>query len=104
MAGMKLFKGDCAGCHGDPNNAAKREAAGILYPSPPVFPLHPPSKPDYQLLWIIKGGERYSRMFWWEERFGKDVSGKNVSDESIRTEVPFLKHIRTSPPAVAAGR
>jgi mono/diheme cytochrome c family protein len=26
MAGMRLFKGDCAGCHGDPNNAAKREA------------------------------------------------------------------------------
>ena len=26
MAGMKLFKGDCAGCHGDANNAARREA------------------------------------------------------------------------------
>jgi hypothetical protein len=48
MAGMKLFKGDCAGCHGDANNAAKRETENILYPSPPVFALHPPSKPDYQ--------------------------------------------------------
>src|SRR5258708_9904798 len=26
MAGMKLFKGDCAGCHGDANNAAKPKA------------------------------------------------------------------------------
>ncbi len=66
MAGMKLFKGDCAGCHGDPNNAAKREANGILYPSPPVFALHPPGKPEYQLFWIIKGGVRCSGMFWWE--------------------------------------
>jgi hypothetical protein len=36
MAGMKLFKGDCAGCHGDPN-AAKRETENFLYPSPPVL-------------------------------------------------------------------
>jgi len=33
MAGIRLFKGDCAGCLGDPNNAAKREAENFLYPS-----------------------------------------------------------------------
>src|SRR5260370_31650247 len=48
MAGMKLFKGDCAGRHGDPSNAAKREAERLLYPSPPEFALHPPQHPDYQ--------------------------------------------------------
>jgi thiosulfate dehydrogenase len=102
MAGMKLFKGDCAGCHGEPSDAAKREAEGILYPSPPVFALHPPSKPDYQLFWIIKGGVRYSGMFWWEGQFGKDASGKDVSDEKIWTAVTFLRHIDSLPPAVAA--
>ncbi len=102
MAGMKLFKGDCAGCHGDPNNAARREANGILYPSPPVFALHPPSKPDYQLFWIIKGGVRYSGMFWWEGSFGKDASGKDISDGKIWTAVTFLKHLDSLPPAVAA--
>ena len=56
MAGLKIFKGDCAGCHGNPNNAVRREAEPILYPDPPVFALHPPRKPDYQLFWIITGG------------------------------------------------
>ncbi len=36
MAGVKLFKGDCAGCHGDPNNGEKRESENFLYPSPTV--------------------------------------------------------------------
>jgi mono/diheme cytochrome c family protein len=102
MAGMKLFKGDCAGCHGDPNNAAKRETESILCPSPPVFALHPPHEPDYQLFGIIKGGVRYSGMFWWDGQFGKDASGKDVSDEKIWTAVTFLKHIDSLPPAVAA--
>lgn len=102
MAGMKLFKGDCAGCHGDPNNAAKREAEHFLYPSPPVFALHPPRKPDYQLFWIIKGGVRYSGMFKWDGEFGKDASGKDISDEKIWTAVTFLTHLESLPPGVAA--
>lgn len=102
MAGMKLFKGDCAGCHGQPSNSASREAEGILYPSPPVFALHPPRKPDYQLFWIIKNGVRYSGMFWWDGSFGKDASGKDISDEKIWTAVTFLTHLDSLPPAVAA--
>ncbi len=102
MAGVKLFKGDCAGCHGDPNNGARRDAEPILYPSPPVFALRPPSKPDYQLFWIIKGGVRYSGMFWWDGQFGKDASGKDISDEKIWTAVTFLTHLDSLPPAVAA--
>jgi len=102
MAGVKLFMGDCAGCHGDPNNAKKREAETFLYPSPPVFALHPPRKPDYQLFWIIKGGVRYSGMFKWDGEFGKDASGKDISDEKIWTAVTFLTHLDSLPPAVAA--
>jgi len=30
MAGMKLFKNDCAGCHGTPNTAGENEANVIL--------------------------------------------------------------------------
>jgi hypothetical protein len=37
MAGMKLFKNDCAGCHGDPNTASDSDADNNLYPSPPPF-------------------------------------------------------------------
>jgi len=102
MAGVKLFKGDCAGCHGDPNNAAKYEVENALYPRPPVFALHPPGKPDYQLFWIIKGGVRYSGMFVWDGQFGKDASGKDISDEKIWTAVTFLTHLDSLPPAVDA--
>ena len=102
MEGMKTFKDDCSGCHGEPHNAARREAQPILYPMPPVFALHPPTKPDYQLFWIIKKGVRYSGMFWWEGQFGKDASGKDVSDQKIWTMVTFLKHLDSLPPTVAA--
>lgn len=102
MAGMKIFKDDCAGCHGDPNNAAKREAERVLYPIPPVFALHPPRKPDYQLFWIVKNGVRYSGMFRWDGLFGKDASGVDISDEKIWTVVTFLSHLDSLPPAVDA--
>ncbi len=100
LAGMKIFKGNCAGCHGDPNNAARRESKGILYPSPPVFVLHPPRKPDNQLFWIVKNGVRYTGMFWWDGQWGKDSSGKEISDENIWKAVTFLKHLDSLPPAV----
>ena len=102
MAGMKLFKDDCAGCHGDPNTATERDSDNTLYPSPPRFALHPPHKPDYQLFWIIKGGVRYSGMFAWEGQFGKDASGKDISDEKIGTAVTFLTHLESLPSAVAS--
>jgi thiosulfate dehydrogenase len=102
LAGLKLFKNDCAGCHGTPNNASENEANAILYPGAPQFALHPPRKPDYQLFWIVKGGVRYSGMFAWGGQFAPDASGKDVSDEKIWTAVTFLTHLESLPPAVNA--
>lgn len=100
MAGVKLFKDDCAGCHGTPNSAHENEANVILYPNAPQFVLHPPSKPDYQLFWIIRGGVRYSGMFSWGGQFAPDANGKDVSDEKIWTAVTFLTHLNSLPPSV----
>ena len=102
MAGVKLFKNDCAGCHGTPDTAGKNEANVILYPNAPQFALHPPRKPDYQLFWIVKGGVRYTGMFAWGGQFSPDASGKDVSDEKIWTAVTFLTHLDSLPPAVDA--
>jgi thiosulfate dehydrogenase len=102
MAGMRLFKNDCAGCHGTPDTASKNEADVILYPNAPQFALHPPSKPDYQLFWIVKGGVRYTGMFAWGGQFAPDASGKDVSDERIWSAVTFLTHLDSLPPAVNA--
>ena len=101
MAGLKLFKNDCAGCHGTPNTASENETSVTLYPNAPQFALHPPRKPDYQLFWIVKGGVRYSGMFAWAGQFA-DASGKDVSDEKIWSAVTFLKHVDSLPPAVNA--
>ena len=102
MTGMKLFKNDCAGCHGTPATASKNEADFVLYPNAPQFPLHPPRKPDYQLFWIVKGGIRYTGMFAWGGQFAPDASGKDVSDEKIWSIVTFLTHLDSLPSAVDA--
>lgn len=102
MAGAKLFKGDCAGCHGDPNTVNSPFVTNSLYPPPPRFAIEPPSKPDYQLFWLIKGGVRYSGMFAWDGQFGKDATGKDISDEKIWTAVTFLTHLNSLPPTVDA--
>ena len=102
MAGMKLFKDDCAGCHGTPETAPKNEVDVTLYPNAPQFALHPPDKPDYQLFWIIRGGVRYTGMFAWGGQFAPDASGKDVSDDKIWTVVTFLSHLNSLPPAVSA--
>lgn len=102
MAGLKLFKNDCAGCHGTPSTASENEANVTLYPNAPQFALHPPRKPEYQLFWIVKGGVRYSGMFAWAGQFAPDASGRDVSDEKIWSAVTFLTHLDSLPPAVNA--
>jgi len=102
MAGLKLFEDDCAGCHGTPSSAHSNEAAPHLYPSPPQFALHHPTKPDYQLFWIAEHGVRYSGMFVMKGAFRKDASGRDPSDERIWTLVTFLTHLDALPPAVDA--
>jgi mono/diheme cytochrome c family protein len=101
-AGMKLFQNDCAGCHGTPNSAPENEANVTLYPPAPQFALHPPTKPDYQLFWIVRGGVRYTGMFSWGGQFAPDASGHDPSDEKIWTAVTFLTHLNSLPPSVNA--
>jgi len=102
MAGMKMFKNDCAGCHGTPNSAADNEKDATLYPPAPQFVLHPTSKPDYQLFWIVRGGVRYTGMFAWGGQFAPDAAGHDPSNEKIWTAVTFITHMNSLPPAVDA--
>jgi mono/diheme cytochrome c family protein len=101
MTGLKLFEDDCAGCHGTPATALSNEATPHLYPSPPQFALHHPTKPDYQLFWIAEHGVRYSGMFVMKGAF-RNASGRDPSDEKIWTVVTFLTHLDALPPAVDA--
>jgi mono/diheme cytochrome c family protein len=99
LAGMKLFRDDCAGCHGTPTSP---NDSFSLYPNVPQFWKAPPQEPDWQLFWIVKYGVRYSGMFAWDGEWGKDAAGNDVSDQKIWTAVTFLTHLDSLPPAVNA--
>lgn len=91
-AGMKFFRENCAGCHGEPG---KPSAWGTtsFYPRVPQFSDEPPNKPDWQLFWVVKNGVRYSGMGAW---------GGLASDETIWQVATFLSHMKNLPPDVSA--
>lgn len=98
LTGVKLFKEDCAGCHGLPD--AHFSGDVNLYPDAPYFAGHPPVEPDWQLYWFVKYGIRYSAMFAWDKQWGKDSTGRDITDERIWTVVTLLKHLDSLPRAV----
>jgi mono/diheme cytochrome c family protein len=95
LAGMKIFKDACAGCHGDPN--ATSDYGASFYPHVPQFVVNPPRKPDWQLFWIVRNGVRYSGMSAWDGQWQND---KAVSDDHIWKVVTFLSRLDSLPPAV----
>jgi len=95
LAGMKIFKDACAGCHGDPS--ATSDYGASFYPHVPQFVVNPPHKPDWQLFWIVKNGVRYSGMSAWDGQWQND---KAVSDDHIWKAVTFLSRLDSLPPIV----
>lgn len=91
-AGMHLYRDNCAGCHGD---AGKPSAWGSrdFYPRVPQFASEPPSRPDWQLFWIVAHGVRYSGMGAWGELMPLEDRWKVVT---------FLSHLRGLPPELEA--
>jgi len=98
-AGMKLFAGDCAGCHGYANRG--NDTSGGLYPPAPWFAGHPPRLPDWQLHWIVKHGVRYSGMFAFDQ-WGADSASRDSTDQKIWTVITFIRHLDSLPPSVEA--
>jgi mono/diheme cytochrome c family protein len=45
---MKMYRDDCAGCHGDYGRPSEWGSQDF-YPRVPQFALEPPHKPDWQL-------------------------------------------------------
>jgi len=90
MFGMKFYRDDCAGCHGD---AGKPSQWGTtdFYPRVPQFDSEPPVKPDWQMFWIVKHGVRYTGMGAWDAL---------TSDDNIWKTVTFLSHLKDLPPDV----
>jgi len=91
-AGMRMYRDNCAGCHGDAGKPSDWGSGGF-YPRVPQFAAAPPSKPDWQLFWIVTNGVRYSGMGAWDRLMSSDDRWKVVT---------FLSHLESLPPEVQA--
>ena len=91
-AGMKIYRDACAGCHGDASKPSHWGSASF-YPRVPQFGFEPPTKPDWQLFWIVKHGIRYSGMAAWDGE---------LPDQKIWAVVTFLADLRSLPPDLRA--
>ena len=90
--GLKLYRDDCSGCHGDAGNPSRWGTTGF-YPRVPQFDSEPPLKPEWQMFWVVKHGVRYTGMGAWENL---------MSDDEIWQVVGFLSHLNNLPPEVKA--
>jgi thiosulfate dehydrogenase len=89
-AGMKIYRSNCAGCHGDFGQPSKWGANGF-YPRVPQFPQVPTALRSEEMFLIVQGGIRYSGMGSW-----KDL----MSEEETWKVVLFLNNMQSLPPAV----
>lgn len=86
--GMKLYRDNCAGCHGTPSGRSDW-GANHFYPPAPQFGEYPPHRTDSQVFQIVKHGIRYSGMGGW--------SGM-LPDEQIWKIATFISHLESLPP------
>jgi thiosulfate dehydrogenase len=91
--GVKLYKQDCAVCHGSPQNPIA-EIGRSLYPRAPQFMKNPPTDmTDGMIFQITKHGV---------SRTGMPAWSKNLNDTDIWKLTAFLKRMDKLPPAVDA--
>ena len=86
LTGLKIFKMNCAGCHGSRGQPSQWGTRNF-YPRVPQFADNPPHLSAPQMFVAIKDGIRYSGMGAWDgmmsdERFGKWQRFSNTSDRS----------------------
>jgi mono/diheme cytochrome c family protein len=89
---MKIYREDCAGCHGSPGRLSKW-GTNDFYPRAPQFAEEAADMEPAEMFTIVKYGIRYTGMAGWQ-----DVS----SDDEIWKVVTFLNKMGSLPPGVAA--
>jgi len=91
LKGLKIFRDNCAGCHGD---GAQRSPWGTtsFLPRVPQFGSDPPERPDSEIHWIVANGIRNTAM---------GSFAHLMTDEQIWTVSTFVAHLRSLPENVA---
>lgn len=92
LAGMKIFRDGCAGCHGDAHEPSTWGKTSFL-PRAPQFATEPTHRPEWQIHWIVKNGIRNTAMGAWE---------RLLPDEQIWRVSMFVSHMNALPPTVNA--
>ena len=93
LAGLKLYRNGCAGCHGDFGHPSPWGTTAF-YPRVPQFAGEPSSLTPPEMYLVVKRGIRYSGMGAW---------GALLSDEDIWRVVSFVSRVRALPPSVDAA-
>jgi mono/diheme cytochrome c family protein len=92
LAGARIFRDNCAGCHGDGVRPSKWGSTSFL-PRAPQFASDPPHRPEGQIYWIVKHGIRNTGMGAWE---------RLLTDEQIWKVTGFISHLESLPASPAA--
>lgn len=85
IAGGKIYRNECAGCHGTPG---KPDLGDVLYPPIPQLPVTGTDYTEAQIFWVAKHGIRLSGMF---------ANGKWDSDQKLWTAAAYIKRIKSLP-------
>lgn len=90
MDGMKLFKSNCAGCHGSPSNTDPT-FANAFYPKAPQIGIKGTHGKLEETFWITKHGIRMS---------GMPAFTTMLSDDEIWKISHFLNGLKELPPEI----
>lgn len=90
LAGLKLYRGNCAGCHGGSRGPSPWGSKNF-YPRVPQFSHHPPDLSVPEMYLVIKHGIRYSGMGAWNGM---------MPDDDIWRVALFLSRLGSLPPEV----
>jgi mono/diheme cytochrome c family protein len=93
LAGMKIFRDACAGCHGDGSKPSLWGSTSFS-PRVPQFATAPPRRPEAQVHWIVKNGIRYTAMGAWQQL---------MTEDQIWKVTGFVTHIDSLPADIAAA-
>ena len=92
LVGMKIFRANCAGCHGEFGHPSQWGTTGF-YPRVPQFADVPPTLSAPEMFFVVKNGIRYTGMGAWDGM---------LSDGEIWQVVTFLNNLKSLPEPVAA--
>jgi mono/diheme cytochrome c family protein len=93
LSGMKIYRMNCAGCHGDFQQPSHWGTTGF-YPRVPQFAETPSRLSPPEMFIVVKHGIRYTGMGAWDGM---------LSDDEIWKAVTFLSRVQSLPEPVAAA-